>query len=156
MMRGDQLIEHLPGLRAYALHLTRRSWDADDLVQSTVLRALEKAHLFVDDENLGGWLSHIMHNTNVDRLRSLSKRAGKEEAGWLRMGHVPSGDAYASVLLNEVTRAMRRMPEHARDALASYAAGMTYGDMAEQEGIALGTVRSRLNRGRAMLREMTQ
>ena len=156
MMQPGQLVEHLPALRAYARFLTRSHVEAEDLLQSTALHALEKAHLFAADTNLGGWLSTMMHSLHVSRGRRGSKRAAKEEAGWTCMAPAAMGDGYAAALLSEVRAALMRLPPHARDAIAAVAAGHEYEEHAAARGLPLGTVRSRLSRGRALLREMTQ
>ena len=70
---ASEIVQHLPRLRRYARSLQRNAASADDLVQNTMMRALEKAHLFHHDTNLRGWLVTIMHNEHVNAARRLSR-----------------------------------------------------------------------------------
>src|SRR5216683_5621008 len=90
----EEIAPHLPRLRRYARSLLRDSVRADDLVQDTVVRALEKAHLYQHDTNLRGWLVTIMHNEHVNGVRRSMRGAvlvSDEELG--ELGHAPAQEA---------------------------------------------------------------
>lgn len=153
---ASQIAVHLPRLRRYAHSLLRNPAQADDLVQNTVMRALEKAHLFREDTNLCGWLVTIMHNQHVNEARSLVRAPILVPAHELNaFGHPQTQEA--PVELREIRRAVERLPREQREALLlHWLHGLRYEEIAEELSLKLGTVQSRIFRARKALRAMVE
>jgi RNA polymerase sigma-70 factor (ECF subfamily) len=146
---------HLPRLHGYARRLTRDRANTEDLVQDTVLRALEKAHLFQHDTNLRGWLITIMHNEHVNRARHLKRTpfaALKDD----ELSSAGCGESQtASVEFREMQHAVARLsPEQREPLLLYWIEGYKYEEVAERLGVPLGTVQSRISRARKTLRAL--
>src|SRR5229473_6387112 len=150
----EEIAPHLPRLRRYARSLLRDSVRADDLVQDTVVRALEKAHLYQHDTNLRGWLVTIMHNEHVNGVRRSMRGAvlvSDEELG--ELGHAPAQRAPAE--LREIRGAVQRLPRDQREPLIlHWLHGLKYEEIACQMDLPIGTVQSRISRARKALRAM--
>lgn len=147
---------HLPDLRRYARGLAGAN-GADDLVQDCVERALSRAHLFRKGTNLRAWLFTIMRNLFVSETRRV-KRQGPvidPEIAYATMSVSPSQEHV--VLLNEVDNALPRLSDGQRRAIELVAvAGYAYEEAAELMQTGIGTVRSRLSRGRGALRSLRE
>jgi RNA polymerase sigma-70 factor (ECF subfamily) len=145
----------LPRLRRYARSLTQDSSQADDLVQSCLVRALAKEHLWQPGTDLRAWLFTILHNQHVNNIRR-SVREGTSvavEDVAQQLAIAPS--AGPSLELRALERAIRSLPAEQREVvlLVGYE-GMSYEEIATALDIPIGTVRSRLSRARAKLREL--
>jgi RNA polymerase sigma-70 factor (ECF subfamily) len=145
----------IPHLRRYARALVRDVVAADDLVQECLARALAKLHLWQEGTNLGAWLRTILHNQHVNEIRR-SLRAGipleLNEASAL-----PSrpADQERRLELRDLDRALARLPEVQRAlVLLVGLEGLGYAQAAAVLGIPVGTVRSRVSRGREALRRL--
>ncbi|WP_207460287.1 sigma-70 family RNA polymerase sigma factor [Azospirillum sp. SYSU D00513] len=150
---------HLGVLRRYALVLTRDADRAEDLVQEAVLRALEGARTLRDGTDPKPWLLSILHNTHVSRCRRLKTEREAESALVQADGLSgnPSAPQAARVELGQTIEALMDLPEEQREVLMLVAIeGMSYRDVADCLGVPLGTVMSRLARGRAALRAATE
>ena len=151
------LEQHIPRLRryAFALHRSSRS-HADDLVQDTLVRAIVKQHLWRPGTNLLGWLFTLMHNQHVNDVRRSVTRGGASRA----VGEFPDtlasvSDPSSSLQLRDLERAMTQLPSERREVILLVGLeGLSYEAVAEIVGIPIGTVRSRLSRGRMELRQM--
>jgi RNA polymerase sigma-70 factor (ECF subfamily) len=141
----------IPALRRYAWALLRDSGEADDLVQDTVLRALDRGGTREPGGDLRAWLFTIMHNLNISRWRRARVRAAVA---------VDNADAdmatpapqQASAEMRDVLRGIDLLPEEQRQILLLVAVeGMSYGDVAKILGLPIGTVMSRLSRARDRL-----
>lgn len=144
---------HLPALRRYALVLTRDPDRAEDLVQEALARALAGAGSWRPGGNLRTWLLSVMHNAFVSGWR----RARAEREGLRALAHAdatgPPGQD-AAVEFREVMGALMRLPDGARDVLLLVSVeGLSYREVAEVQGVPVGTVMSRLSRARAQLRQ---
>lgn len=153
----DGLIALLPRLRRFARGLTGHVADADDLAQMTVERALKARAQWADGTRLDAWLYRIMRNVWIDTVRSRG-RAGKyvlpEEAGE-HAGHDPRDAMDAQVDLARIMGAMARLPEEQREVVALILIeGFGYREAAELLELPIGTVSSRLVRGRTALLAM--
>lgn len=152
---GRLLEQEIPRLRRYARALTRDAARADDLVQSCLARAIAKSHLWQPGTDLRAWLFTILHNQHVNDVR----RAVREGI------NIPVDDV-APVLtvpstqgdrlrLRDLDRALGRLPEEQRQVLLLVGLeGMRYEEVAAVLSVPVGTVRSRLSRGRDMLRQL--
>jgi RNA polymerase sigma-70 factor (ECF subfamily) len=151
------LEQEIPRLRRYAFALHRSDrCRADDLVQDTLLRAIAKQHLWEPGTNLRGWLSTLMHHQHVNDVRRsvlFEGRCFPLEGFHDTLASV--NDTSASLQLRDLDRAIGELPVERREVILLAALeGMPYKAIAELLAIPIGTVRSRLGRGRAMLREM--
>lgn len=153
----DHLERWIPNLRRYARALTRNREQADDLVQDCLERALSRRHLWNQDGNTRAWLFTIMHNIHANDTRRNSGRPItvpiEEDAG--HHARPPSQTQRIAGL--ETAAALRELPDEQRQVILLVALeGMSYGEVAETLGIALGTVMSRLSRGRERLRRLME
>jgi RNA polymerase sigma-70 factor (ECF subfamily) len=151
-----ELLEHeIPRLRRYARALTRDTALADDLVQNCLVRALAKQHLWQAGTDLRAWLFTILHNQHVNDVRR-SVREGvavpvEDAAGMLTV----SDKAEVSLQLRDLDRAIAELPDEQRQVILLVGLeGMRYDEAAAVLDIPIGTVRSRLSRGRESLREL--
>src|SRR5215469_14951205 len=145
----------IPRLRRYARALLRDKDRADDLVQDTILRALEKNHLYQRGTNLRAWLFTMMHNQYVNYARSSARRGQN-----IRVEQVPLASPapqLACLELRDLESAIARLPEEQRETLLLIGLeGMKYEEVAQICDVPIGTVRSRLSRAREELRRMTE
>jgi RNA polymerase sigma-70 factor (ECF subfamily) len=137
----------IPALRRYARALTRDAETADDIVQDTLVRALRSEHLF-HGGNVRAWLYTILTNLNRNRLRSLSRRP--------TLVLIKDGDATTSGPDSggrDIARALDELAEDQRSALLLVVLeGLTYREVAEVQGVPIGTVMSRLARARMQIK----
>jgi RNA polymerase sigma-70 factor (ECF subfamily) len=151
------LEQQLPRLRryAYALHRSSRA-RADDLVQDTLVRAISKQHLWQTGSNLQAWLFTLMHHQNVNDVRRSIVRAGVSyDVEELHDSLASVDDTSALLQLRDLERAMAKLTMENRQVILLVALeGLSYEEVAEVLRIPLGTVRSRLSRGRTALRRL--
>ena len=135
----------IPALRRYARALTRDVEIADDLVQDTLVRALRSEHLFQGEE-VRSWLYTIMTNLNRNRRRALARRPVLMPIEDDNIAGTPESPAGA----RDIERALASLGEDQRSALLLVTLeGLSYRETAEIQGVAIGTVMSRLARARA-------
>jgi RNA polymerase sigma-70 factor (ECF subfamily) len=151
----SELTALLPRLRRFAHGLSRSPADADDLTQATAERALRSRAQWRPGTSLDSWTYRIMRNLWIDTVRSRSRRerieAPAEEAE--RIGEDPALDA--KVELARMMAAMDRLPDEQREVVALILVeGFGYRETAELLGVPIGTVSSRLVRGRIALLQM--
>ena len=152
MFTQNALIAEAGKLQKFALRLTKNKAHADDLLQSTCLRALEKSHYFQDGTNMFSWTSKIMYNLFVSDYRRKVKFETQfdPEPALLKQTVAPSQEIHAE--LANVKRAMIKLsPVYHEILILSCVEGMRYDEIAEMLDIPIGTVRSRLSRARAQL-----
>jgi RNA polymerase sigma-70 factor (ECF subfamily) len=152
-IRG-QLGDMLPRLRRFARVITRNVHDADDLVQVAVEKALARAAQWRPESRLDSWIFGIMKNAWIDEIRSRRRRErvhAPEEAG-LAVGDT---SANARDIALSVQVAMARLPEEQRLAVGLVLVeGLSYKEASEVLGIPIGTLTSRLARGREALQAL--
>ena len=148
----DEMIALLPRLRRFARALARDAVDADDLCQMAIEKALVARASWQAGTRMDSWMYRIMRNAWIDTSRSRNRAAQTfvgEEAGVVVGGE---GGAEARVALGEVEAAMRRLPDEQREAVALVLVeGLAYKEAAEVLDIPMGTLTSRLVRGRQAL-----
>jgi RNA polymerase sigma-70 factor (ECF subfamily) len=138
----------IPALRRYARALTRNADAADDLVQDTLVRALRSEHLFHGGD-IRSWLYTILTNLNRNRLRSLSRRPPLMQIEETDAPGEPAPEAGG----RDIERALATLVEDQRVALLLVVLeGLSYREIAEIQGVPIGTVMSRLARARAQIR----
>ncbi len=145
----------LPRLRRYARALTRDATLADDLVQDCLARAIGKLHLWQTGTDLRAWLFTILHNQYVNDVRRAVREGatvGLTDGEPLLTRAPPQGHRLE---LRDLERAMAKLPEEQRSAILLVGLeGMRYEEVAIILSVPVGTIRSRLSRGREALRKL--
>ena len=150
----NELGELLPRLRRFAHGLSRSSADADDLTQMTIERALRAKAQWQPGTRLDSWLYKIMRNLWIDtvRVRGRKERVEAPAEDAATIGHDPRDGIEAGIDLRRVMAAMDRLPDEQREVVALILIeGFGYREAAELLGLPIGTVSSRLVRGRTAL-----
>jgi RNA polymerase sigma-70 factor (ECF subfamily) len=160
------ILEHTPNLLAVACRLGRNRAEAEDLVQDTLVKALRARDQYESGTNLKAWLLKILKNTFINRYR----RSGLEKTvlegpdadpladGWigastLRAMRDPESQALRPVIQQEIVRALDAIPEEFRMVvLLADVEELSYREIADLIGCPIGTVMSRLHRGRRLLK----
>ncbi len=149
-----QLSALLPRLRRFARSLTRDHADADDLAQLSLERALNARVQWQTGTRLDSWMYRIMKNAWIDEVRSRTRRGrtfAPEEAG-AGVGEDVRGSIEARIEVGHVERAMARLPDEQRLAVALVLVeGLSYREASEVLDVPMGTLTSRLVRGRQAL-----
>ena len=164
---ADAAMEFMPSLYSGALRMTRNPADAEDLVQETYLKAYRAYSSFEEGTNLKAWLFRILTNTFINSYRAKQRRPGEtdlEDVEDLYMYHrlggleaAMAGRSAEDELLerftdDEVKQALEDLPEQFRVAvLLADVEGFSYKEIAEILDVPIGTVMSRLHRGRRAL-----
>ncbi len=163
----EQALPLLDQLYGGAMRLTRNPQDAEDLIQETYLKAYSNFDSFKQGTNLKAWLYRIMTNTYINSYRKAKRRPLESSADELSdfqlyttAGHDSTGlesaevEALKQMPDSEISEAMNDLPEDYR-MVVYYAdvVGLAYKEIADVMGTPLGTVMSRLHRGRKLLRE---
>jgi RNA polymerase sigma-70 factor, ECF subfamily len=145
----------IPHLRRYARVLTRDAVVADDLVQECLARALGKLHLWQEGTNLQAWLFTILHNQHVNIVRRAIRTGPMVEFGEAEVRLSRPADQEKRLELRDLDRSLARLPVEQRAVILLVGLeSMSYDQAAVVLGIPVGTVRSRLSRGREALRVM--
>ena len=147
----EQIVDLLPRLRRFARTLARDPHDADDLVQIAVERALSRSEQLRPDGRLSSWMFGILRNAWIDETRTRGRRnqVFAPEALGENVGDTAS-EAHADAL--SVQDAMARLPDEQRVAIGLVLVeGLSYKEAAEIMGVPVGTLTSRLARGREAL-----
>ena len=152
----NRLLEkQIPRLLRYARALTRNFERADDLVQDTLVRALAKQHLWQAGTNLRAWLFTLMHNQNVNDVRHSIREGQNIDVEEMSNVLAATTDPTASRQLYELNRALSQLaPEQRQAILLVGLEEFSYEETAAILNIPVGTVRSRLSRGRDQLRRL--
>jgi RNA polymerase sigma-70 factor (ECF subfamily) len=150
---GDQMVAQMPYLRAFAISLCGSHSLADDLVQDTLVKAWSHADSFQPNTNLRAWLVTILRNTYFSSYRKRSREV--QDSDNLLAQQIPvKGGQESALTLADVQSALDMLaPEHKEILLMIGITELSYEEAAEICGVAIGTVKSRLNRARAKLAE---
>jgi RNA polymerase sigma-70 factor, ECF subfamily len=165
----EQAMEHMPSLYSAAMRMTRNRADAEDLVQDTYLKAYRGFESFTEGTNLKAWLYRILTNTFINRYRAQQRRPDETDLEevedfylYRRLGGLEAARASRSAedelfelfTDTEVKDAVESLPEQFRLAvLLADVEGFSYKEIAEILDIPIGTVMSRLHRGRKGLQK---
>ena len=152
-----ELTQLLPRLRRFAHTLSRNPADADDLTQAAVERALRSREQWQPGSRLDSWMYRIMRNLWIDTVRSRGRREAHEapEDEAQAVGSDPRESLDASLELRRAMEAMERLPGEQREVVALILIeGFGYREVSEMLDLPIGTVSSRLVRGRTALLAM--
>ncbi|HLG92483.1 MAG TPA: sigma-70 family RNA polymerase sigma factor [Acidimicrobiales bacterium] len=167
----EQAMEHMPALYSAALRMTRNSADAEDLVQETYLKAYRAFDTFQEGTNLKAWLYKILTNSYINSYRARQRRPEQADGDiedveelylYRRLGGLEAAAAGRSaeeeVLSRftdeEVKAALESLPDQFRIAvLLADVEGFSYQEIADITGVPIGTVMSRIHRGRRALQK---
>src|SRR6202040_3251766 len=151
---APMLEAQIPRLRRYARALTRNASRADDLVQSCLTRAIAKQHLWQYGTDLRAWLFTILHHQHVNDVRRSIREGSQvmlEEGPELTV----QSNAIPTLQLRDLEAALGKLqPEQRQVILLVGLEGMRYDEVASVLNVPVGTVRSRLSRGRDQLRRL--
>ncbi|MEO6653615.1 MAG: sigma-70 family RNA polymerase sigma factor [Ilumatobacteraceae bacterium] len=161
---AEQAMEYAPQLYSAALRMTRNRADAEDLVQDAYLRAYRSFHTFQEGTNLRAWLYRILTNAYINKYRAKQRRPQESELGeiedlylYRRLGSMETAAASMSAeeqfldlfTDDEVKHALEDLPDNFRlPVLLADVEGFAYKEIAKMLDIPIGTVMSRLHRGR--------
>ena len=150
----DAMLAAVPSLRAFAMSLSGKFDRADDLVQTTLLRAMANIHSFTPGTNMSAWLFTILRNQFRSEYRK--RRREVEDADGVYLAALKSSpEQYSRLEFKEVFAALAKLPLEQREALLLVgASGFSYETAAGICGIAVGTIKSRVNRARKLLAEL--
>jgi len=151
----DDLHAHIVSLRRYAYVLCRNGTDADDLVQETLLKAIAAADSYRPGRDLRPWLFSILHNTFLSHRRQFAKRARASTFLDTAFKDTSPPDQEHHVDAQNTIRMLSRLTPDQQAALILIAVeGLSYEEAADVLGIPVGTLMSRLARGREQLRRL--
>ncbi len=150
----DEIIDHLPSMRAFAISLTRNGSVADDIVQDTVVKAWSNIEKFTPGTNMRAWLFTILRNTYYSMHRKRSREVADIDGKYAaRLAVRPDHDG--RLAMADFNVAFAQLSSEQREALVLVgASGFSYSEAAQMCGCAVGTIKSRANRGRIKLAEL--
>jgi RNA polymerase sigma-70 factor, ECF subfamily len=147
--------QEIPRLRRYARALTRDVNAADDLVQDCLTRALSKVHLWKEGTDLRAWLFTILHNQYVNHVRRAVREGSAVGLSENEPSLTTAPNQSRKLEIRDLERAIAKLPEEQRAVLLLVGLeGMRYEEVAAVLDVPVGTIRSRLSRGREMLRQL--
>jgi RNA polymerase sigma factor (sigma-70 family) len=155
---GAALAEALPRLRRYAIALVGDVSTADDLVQDCIERAWKNRNTMKNERAIFAWLRVILHNANIDRVRLRRRRPEEAESLDAMSETLSNGAAGDELALSmDFVRTMNRLTiEHRQVLLLIGLESLSYREVADELGVPIGTVMSRLARARERLRALLE
>lgn len=145
----DELLAAIPSLRAFAISLIHDRTRADDLVQDTLVRAWGAIDRFERGTNLNAWLFTILRNLYYSEHRKKAREVADPEGSYAATLTI-APDQPSRLDYEDMRLALAHIPTDQREALLLVAAeGLSYEDVAQITGVAVGTVKSRVNRSRS-------
>ncbi|MBM2320578.1 MULTISPECIES: RNA polymerase sigma factor [Marivita] len=152
----DEIVEHLSAMRAFAMSLTRNSALADDMVQDALVKAWTKIDSYKPGTNMRAWLFTILRNTYYSHHRK-ARREVADVDGEMAASLAQKPDHDGRLQMRDFNRAFDQLNDEQREALVLVGAGgFSYEEAAETCGVAVGTIKSRVNRARKQLVEILQ
>lgn len=152
------MLQHVESLRGYAMHFTRDSEDADDLVQDTMLKAVTYQGRFREGTNLKGWLFTIMKNTFINNYRRLVKTSllisQSDEIPNTHLVHSATYNAgERTFVMEDIHAAMSGLSEEYYVPFSMYFEGYKYHEIADHLAIPIGTVKTRIHVARRIMKK---
>jgi RNA polymerase sigma-70 factor (ECF subfamily) len=151
----NRITLEIPKLRRYARALVRDQPFADDLVQDALARALSKAHLWQEGTDLRAWLFTILHNQYVNHVRRGVREGASVALSETEMKLTTGPTQQSRLRLRDLERALTKLTVEQRQVILLIGMeGMSYEEVATIMNVPVGTIRSRLSRGRDALRAL--
>jgi RNA polymerase sigma-70 factor (ECF subfamily) len=160
---ASEAMVHLDHLYRVAFHLAKDPTDAEDLVQETFVRALAAHQQFERGTNLKAWLTRILHNFFFDHYRQRKRWVPADAVEQTESGHRehpgaanpgPESDLLTKELDDQITAALKQIPEEFRTPIILVDVGdFSYEEAAAILSCPIGTIRSRLSRGRKLMQQ---
>jgi len=145
--------QHIPNLRRYAGVLTHDPTAADDLLQDCVVNALSKSHLYRPGSNLRAWLFTILRNQHISGVRRQVRAGIAVDPDDAAPALATRPNQEHSLAVDALEAALQTLPDEQRVLIEMVSLeGLSYEDVARRHGLAIGTVKSRVSRGRSQLR----
>ena len=155
MLAENVLLQEVTGLKKFAIKLCGNDVDADDLLQTTLLKALDNREKFITDGPAFSWLSRIMFNTHVTNRKKRNRYETQYDPEPFLALASTAHTQEDQVMMKEVQEAMNKIkPAYKEILMMICAMGLSYEEAAAQLGIPMGTVRSRLSRARDTLQQV--
>lgn len=155
MLTDNALFNEINGLNRFAMKLCKNAADAEDLVQTTIVKALSNREKFQDDTKPFSWLSRIMYNTFVAGYNRKTRYETQYNPEPALMSAPCDSTQETELFANEVAQAMKHIsPQYKEILILVCAYELSYEEVSETLKIPLGTVRSRLSRAREKLMEV--
>ena len=148
----SEIVELTPALRAFARRFLRNDDDIDDLVQETLLKALNSLHLYHPGTSLKSWLFTILRNTFCTNYRRQKREPAGMDAAMEQIATAPTQEW--ALRERELQHALTLLSDDRRRALTLVAAGTSYEDAAKMCGCRIGTLKSRVSRARECLHSL--
>lgn len=149
-----ELLSLLPNLRAFAISLIGRTDRADDLVQDTIMKAWAHQQNFAAGTNMKAWLFTILRNEFYSQMRKRGREV-QDSDGYFATNLATHPEQYGKLDMRDFRIALDKLPSDQREAVILVgASGFSYEETAEICGCAVGTVKSRVSRGRNRLAEL--
>jgi RNA polymerase sigma-70 factor (ECF subfamily) len=154
----DQLLATMPAMRKWAVRLTGDQDRAEDLVQDTLLRAIEKRHLFNVGTNLAAWMTMIMRNIHISAIRRSWRVSASADQLFEETGFelTAPDDQEMHVHMEDMRHALGAIPFEMAQAILLIAEGDSYEEASLKACVPIGTIKSRIARGRAKLSALTE
>ena len=153
----DYLIGNQEEMYQWAYRLTRNYYDAQDLLQSTLLCALKSVGMYTEENNISGWLYTIMRNIFFNTTRHSGRCCCMEKEDIERMMQLGENalndNAEIAFDMSDIQRAIDTLDRPYKIPMSLYLSGYKYQEIAEKMGIPLGTVKSRIHASRVQLQE---
>ena len=150
----DELVEHLPAMRAFAISLTRNGATADDMVQDTLVKAWTNIEKFQVGTNMRAWLFTILRNTYYSSRRKAKREVADVDGVYTEaLAEKPAHDG--RLQMTDFRDAFAKLSDEQREVLLLVgASGFSYEEAADMCGVAVGTIKSRTNRARLRLADL--
>src|SRR3954447_8295778 len=150
----EAMLAAIPSLRAFAISLTRNTDYADDLVQEAIVRAWANIDHFQPGTSMNAWLFTILRNSLYSQFRKARRQIADPAGSYAaRLRTPPEQNGRCDV--QDMLRALEKVPVHQREALLLIVAeGLSYEEAAQVCGVAVGTIKSRVNRARERLAKL--
>jgi RNA polymerase sigma-70 factor, ECF subfamily len=149
----EDILRAVPRLRAFAISLTGNIDQADDLVQEAIVRGLSHLDKFTPGTNMQAWLLTILRNQFHTAYRKRRREVEDPDGAYAaRLATAPAQNGHLD--LEDLRVALLRLPVEQRETVLLVAGGISYEEAAQICGVAIGTVKSRVNRARTSLAEL--
>ena len=154
---NNELCKHQTCLEAFAMKFVNNVEDANDLVQETLIKAIRYHALYKEGTNLRGWLYTIMRNTFINSYRRGNRRKQVVEThedlnSFQLMGSASENLGVGKFVVEDVNKALEQVPADLKVPFLRYFEGYKYHEIADELGIPMGTVKTRIHMARQLLK----